>query len=420
MHLELAKTPSLELTYEGSVKRVWHSSQNEDRLWFEFTDDYSIFDWGKMPDTVANKGRSLAVLGGFFFDRLTEPSFWQSLPASKALERFDRKWLEDRFTHPIFAGRSGLAATGATTHYQSLTQSDQRVQDLNKAVASPHPIYMEVLRAAVHRPQPHIITGSTIYFYPHSDLEGQAAQADKRRLVPLEIVFRFGMPSGSSLPARLAKDPSYFKTLGLTKAPQVGEFFDRPVIELYTKLEPKDRLLSIQEAASISGLTPQEFENMIEFAFAIALALFHIFASRSIELWDGKVEMLVDAAGGLLLADSIGPDELRLIASGCHLSKEMIRQLYRGSSWELAIKQAQELAKQRPGSDWKEICKNDLHAQPQPLPRPLKALVDQLYGVITNHILDSEIFTGHPSLDQFVQSVPADLIAESELGSKVG
>lgn len=188
------------------------------------------------------------------------------------------------------------------------------------------------------------------------------------------------------------------------------------MIELYTKLEPKDRLLTYQEAALMADLDGKTFENMIELATDVALGLFVMFADRGIELWDGKVEMiLVD--GQPMLADSIGPDELRLMHKGCHLSKELIRQIYRGSKWESAIKEAQNRATAQPNKNWKQICKDELHATPEPLPDKYKTLIDQLYGVITNHLIRSEIFTDHPSLDKYVQAMPPKLISAEHLSA---
>ena len=65
---------TLELQYEGSVKRVWSEKSEPDKLWFEFTDHYSVFDWGKMPDTIENKG-GMAIIGAYFFERLAKRSF---------------------------------------------------------------------------------------------------------------------------------------------------------------------------------------------------------------------------------------------------------------------------------------------------------------------------------------------------------
>ena len=37
---------------------------------FVFTDDYSVFDWGKMPDEIPQKGRSLCAMGAANFEAL--------------------------------------------------------------------------------------------------------------------------------------------------------------------------------------------------------------------------------------------------------------------------------------------------------------------------------------------------------------
>ena len=47
--------------YAGSVKNIY-STDSVSNLIFEFTDDYSVFDWGKMPDAIPRKGEALAKL----------------------------------------------------------------------------------------------------------------------------------------------------------------------------------------------------------------------------------------------------------------------------------------------------------------------------------------------------------------------
>lgn len=409
--MSTVRNDALELIYEGSVKRVWQSQSKVDRLWFEFTDDYSIFDWGKMPDKIANKGKSLALMGAFLFDRLSRPEFWQIFPNSPTVRRFDPYWLSERFNHPTFSGPEGLRARGAASHFKLLIQAGEMVSDLRRAVTWEPPILMEVQRAQVDRPVPHKIGSNVVYFYPspYANVQQRAIYQD-RRFIPLEIVFRFGMPPGSSLPARLAKDPSYAKVLGLREMPEPATFFSHPVLEFYSKLEPSDRLLSLQEAALVSGLSPIEFDHMCEFALDVAMALFYIFQERDIELWDGKLELAI-AGGRLLLVDSIGPDELRLIYGGCQLSKEMIRQIYRGSEWERAIKKAQAAVRFDPSRNWKDVCRGDMAANPEPLAPSLKATVDQLYGTVVNHVLNLKVFPDHPSLEEFARLVPAYLLS---------
>jgi phosphoribosylaminoimidazole-succinocarboxamide synthase len=159
----------------------------------------------------------------------------------------------------------------------------------------------------------------------------------------------------------------------------------------------------VQEALLISGLNPDQMNNLIELAQLTAMAIYWLFSNRGIALWDGKFEFILEN-GRVLLADSIGPDELRLLYKRTHLSKEMIRQVYRGSRWEKALKEAQQLAKERCTLEWKEICINELQASPEPFKPDVKTVVNQLYGTLTNHVSGQGLFHGHPVLDDFVAS----------------
>lgn len=420
---DVGGTEGLKLLYEGSVKKVFSSPDTQDRLFFHFTDDYSVFDWGKMPDTIENKGRALATMGAFFFNELGSPEIFKRAKTSEHLKRFDKAFLEQRFNHPVFSGVCGVTNYGVPHHFKNLHQNGAVLTELENLQAEP-PL-MEVLTARVERPSLHQIDGQPTYFYPQTQAGNAKRESAGRRLVPLEIVFRFGMPAGSSLKERIEKNPDYARTLGLAAAPKEGEWLARPVIEFFTKLEPKDRLLTVQEAAHVSGLSGDEFESLCEMAYASALALFVLFAEHGIELWDGKFEMIVDygshdkdpSGGVLLLADSVGPDELRLIYRGVHLSKEMIRRIYRGSEWEKSLQKAQKLAKERGSADWKQIAVDELKAAPEKLAGLEKTAVNKLYGCLTNHLTGKEVFKDHPTLDQYIDALPAALKGDQKVGT---
>ena len=55
----------------GSVKdlEVLESpyESKEGRGIFHFSDRYSVFDWGEMPDNIKNKGAALAMMATFNF-----------------------------------------------------------------------------------------------------------------------------------------------------------------------------------------------------------------------------------------------------------------------------------------------------------------------------------------------------------------
>lgn len=415
----------MDLIYEGSVKRLWQCPDDKNLLWFEFSDDYSIFDWGKMPDTIKNKGKALTFMGAFFFDLLADKNFWINLRNSAHLCRFPSEWLDKRWNHDVYSGPHGLAVRGVPHHFKRLaSKSSTTVPPFSFEFGKENQLFMEALKAHVPTPAKKNVLGHEIYFYPQGTAHG--ARHDGLQLVPLEIVFRFGMPQGSSLKKRIQKDPGYVKELGLASQPEEGSWFDVPVLEFFTKLEPSDRLMSWSEASLMSGLSAEGFERLVELTLDVSLALYAFFADRGIELWDGKLEFV--AAPGdhhsilshlphltrtpdrkpvetILLADSIGPDELRLLYKGKHLSKELVRQIYKDSSWAKALSQAKELAKDNPGKGFKEICREDLKEQPQVIPGNLKVLVDQLYGVLANHLSDSSVFEDHPTLVQFIDNL---------------
>ncbi|HEX3853011.1 MAG TPA: hypothetical protein VHW01_18740, partial [Polyangiaceae bacterium] len=57
-----------QLIYRGSVKdlkgpvRARTGTEPVNAVIFDYTDAYSVFDWGRMPDALARKGEALAVL----------------------------------------------------------------------------------------------------------------------------------------------------------------------------------------------------------------------------------------------------------------------------------------------------------------------------------------------------------------------
>src|SRR5688500_10605014 len=103
----LAGTEALgHLLYSGSVKDVY-GVPGRDPYVFDFSDRYSIFDWGEMPDALAGKGEALAVMGDLFFRALERPETWAGwqLP-----ESYPKPWRDSLMSSPVWAGlrRNGL------------------------------------------------------------------------------------------------------------------------------------------------------------------------------------------------------------------------------------------------------------------------------------------------------------------------
>lgn len=158
--------------------------------------------------------------------------------------------------------------------------------------------------------------------------------------LPLEFVFRWGLPRGSSYLKR-------FPGLG------VGYRFDEVVVETFTKLEDVDRLVDDQEAQSLlpPGLN---LESVRGFVKGIATVLLQDLSAAELTLWDGKVELAwCPGTNTVALVDAIGLDELRVthpLMPSISLSKEILRQWLQKTYWASDLN----LAKKFCPDDWRK------------------------------------------------------------------
>lgn len=379
----------------GSVKNILgHKDSNE--LIFSYSDRYSVFDWGEMPDKIPYKGQCLAAMAYMFFDALSKPDSWQD-------------WsIEGEEGENLSEILSDLRQNGLR-HHMNKGLVNEYLQDVSLGEPTPH---LSVERVSVLRPS---------YAHGHYDYSiyrGRPTNA----LVPLEIIFRFGVPQGSSLMKRI-DDADYLEELGLSEKPDFGDMFDKPVIEFSTKLESTDVYMPQDRAQEIAGLNDIEMKRLHELVRVLAYRLKDLFNSANLTLWDGKFEFAfteADQAGNrsFQLVDSIGPDELRLTYDGVQLSKECLRRPYRGSSWHYAISEAKALAQERGSRNWKQICKNELHQTPEPLSEEFLSLISSMYTSLSNaismYLYDKPVFPDSPNIDDVAKRLAATSQGENK------
>lgn len=348
--------------YRGSVKNV-RGEVSAPYLLFEFSDRFSVFDWGEMPDALDEKGKTLAVMGKSFFSFLGNPSAWEGLFSSPALlNNFDNEYLE-KLSHSYFYKK--LKTFGLFHH----AVFDQEIE-LN----SP---YMKVKNIQVLRPP---FNGS----YDYSAYEEKPVNT----LVPLEVIFRLGLPPGNSLSKRLGSDLSKWETYGLSEVPQMG-LLKKPIIDFSTKLERGDRYIDYSEAKNISSMNEGEFGELCEMTALIALNLFKFHAEMGLTLLDGKIEVafVTDIHGkrSFMLVDSIGIDELRLLYKGKSFSKEFLREFYKKSSWYDNLEAAKRDVSVH-GGDFKSLCIEKYESKPLPLDEYTKDRAEAVYKSYANEI----------------------------------
>ena len=156
-------------------------------------------------------------------------------------------------------------------------------------------------------------------------------------LIPLEVIARYYV--AGSLYDRMKEGRVRPEDAGLPKGhvPAYGEPLPEPFLETTTKLEKVDRELSRDEAIRISGLTPKEYDDLLESVLKIDENMNADVRRRGLIHVDGKKEFAMDPERRLMLVDTFGTaDEDRFWDLAAYekgqqveLSKEFVRQYYR-------------------------------------------------------------------------------------------
>jgi len=310
---------------------------------FHFSDRYSIFDWGEMPDLIDAKGAALCMMGAYCFEKLEKK--------------------------------------GIKTHYRGLVDKNGRVVPFEE-LHEPSDI-MEINLVNVYKPEAYVHDGKLKYDY--------SIYTPKLRnfLIPLEIIYRNGLPEGSSVFKRLDQGLVTLEELGLDHYPKAGERLKTPIFDVSTKLEEGDRYVSWTEAQRISGLTNSELDNVKNLLLKVDNLITHLAARAGLVNEDGKIELAFDPQRRLMVVDVIGTlDECRFTYSGLHVSKEIARQYYRRTEWAREVEQAKKKAVAEGVEDWKNLVKN----KPPKLDQKLRKIISQMYQAAVNAITKKEIF----------------------------
>jgi phosphoribosylaminoimidazole-succinocarboxamide synthase len=339
---------------------------------FGFSDRYSIFDWGEMPDHIKNKGRALAVMAAYNFEELEK--------------------------------------RGIKTHYRGLVTADDkliRFSDLKEGSNGSN--IMQVDMAVVYKPTARKFIGedgNPRIEYDYSFFDTNRGKINNY-LVGLEIIFRNGLPKGSSIfkkidrikkeedPAEREKKLSeIYRKLGLTSEPKPGDMLSKPVMNYTTKLEEGDRRLTEDEAYRASGLTEEEFAKVSPLTLKVNDFITEQAEKAGLVHYDGKVEMVFN--NGLVLCDVVGTfDENRLGLKGEQVSKEFLRQWYKKNQPDFAP--ACDKWKET-GKGWQERCP----VKPVNLPPELSTLVSQMYMAGCNRYTGRRIFDA-PELEEVME-----------------
>ncbi len=320
---------------------------------FQFTDDYSVFDWGKMPDEVPAKGATLCTMGAFNFEL--------------------------------------LEAAGAPTHYRGVVaDEDGAVVDIDTALdrrTTPREMAIDLAQ---------------VPDLPFDEREGYDYDAyhdaaGSNYVVPLEVVFRNRVGVGSSLRSRT--DPGEH---GLDHGTWPEGAVDLPeaVVEFSTKYEEQDRYLDHAAADRVAGAA--ELAELEALAREVNRVITERAAEAGFVHQDGKIECVYHD-GELLVADVVGTfDENRFAYDGQQVSKEVLRQYHKRTQpgWVGAVSEAKDEADERGLADWTGLCDRE----PEPLDAGVIEVARDLYCAGANAYIGREVFDA-PGVDEAVRAV---------------
>ena len=302
---------------------------------FVFTDAYSVFDWGEMPDRIPEKGRCLCTTGAATFE--------------------------------------SLEAAGISTHYRGVIQEGRAVP-LGEVSAPPREMAIDLTEV------PELPFDGEGYRYEcyHDD-------AHSHYLIPLEIVFRNRIPPNSSM-----RDRRMPADVGLDQAswPNETVALAEPVIEFSTKFESTDRYVSREEATKMAGRADVDAIETV--AREVNEHINARAASVDLVHEDGKIECLYHD-GEIVVADVVGTfDENRFRFEGRPVSKEVLRRFYRDAApeWIDGIDRAKRIDPVK----WRSTCSTS----PPPLPKRLVSSVSELYQAGTNQYTGANWFDAPP------------------------
>lgn len=305
---------------------------------FKFSDRYSVFDWGEMPDEIPNKGKALCMISAYMFEEAEKE--------------------------------------GIPTHYRGLIHGKEMLT-INEANDPLDVMEFDMVRV----------------IKPSFAIRGYDYYAFKKEkcnfLIPLEIIYRNSLPEGSSVFKRLNKGEVTPESLGLDHYPKPGEKLSKTIFDVSTKLESKDRYVSWDEAREMSGMSEYEIDKTFNILNSVNNIITKLSKKAGMENEDGKIEIAFDSRRNIMMVDVFGtPDECRLTSNGINISKEMARQYYNGSQWAKDVESSKKEAVDRGIENWRDLCKT----KPEKMDSELKEIISNVYTSIANEFLGKKIF----------------------------
>jgi phosphoribosylaminoimidazole-succinocarboxamide synthase len=377
-------------TLEGSVKTIKvlqePTLEAPGMADFYVKDDYSVFDWGRMP-----------LADGAFVDN--RALLWESAFNFELLESED-----------------------VPVGYRGLVMPDGKVMSVDDAAASgiqPVAMRMQLVNLI---PLP-FDEEKGMY-----DYSGYQRPMENNYMSPIEWIFRVPgrLPDGASITKRIEKNKASLSELGLPPDYKAGDPLPCWVKDISTKYEKEDRYdIPLADMQMMAGLTADEFEQCGKLLMYAARRVVEHAASVGIHVFDGKGEIaVVDRQNSRFsLVDFFGTkDENRRtvlpigkMEKDVPTSKQAKRKAHklRDREWYDACDEEKKLAEQEGRDDWKErVLARGL--EPQALPLYFVDADNDLSNAVVNAVCSKDVIPASSLEDAALAFVEAEKRLKSD------
>ncbi|MEM1513392.1 MAG: phosphoribosylaminoimidazolesuccinocarboxamide synthase [Candidatus Thermoplasmatota archaeon] len=299
---------------------------------FVFSDRYSVFDWGEMPDLIENKGKALCMIGAYFFEKMNKK--------------------------------------GIKNHYVGIVENNE-IKNINEIKKPVNRMRIKFLRVL----EPSIVNGK----YDYSIYSKEKSNF----LIPVEVIYRNFITTNSSFLKRLKEGKIKMEEYGIKKIEE-NQKLDEPIYEFSTKLEEIDRYISKEEVKRIANISNEEIDEIIEISEKINKIISKEAEKIGAINEDGKIEFGFDEERNLIVVDVVGtPDECRFTINGIPASKEIARIYYRKTEWYKGVEEAKKID----AIKWRQMVR-----PPPSMPVKLKECISSIYQSFCNEIIGKRFF----------------------------
>ncbi len=342
-----------------------------------FSDQFSVLDWGKMPETLTDRGISQSLIHHHLSTLLSSPSAWKDYlrspdaltfrkaassipqnvdahPSGMKTESIGSMLNEMGSEFPLASNYLGILTEGA---FKNLNPQDavspevalQSFAELRAGIKTPVLGYGIFELFSEEKIPFGSVMGKAVWDYPIWKKSNGIPS-----VLPIEFKCHFELRA-EAIPNLKSESLVIPKTASLaTLVP--SSTWDFPLIEMVLDQDPFHHRIGFNELLWITGFSVSQIQKTVLTAAWIASFLRWALSKSKLTLVEANIRFAVEPSGKLILISHQTLDELRLDFEGKSLHTDTALEYFQKTSWYESVLHAQKIARAQGLTDWKRLC----------------------------------------------------------------